>query len=1025
MDNRRTFFSKKRLSKYPSRVQDHNTIKKLKGGDGAVVTGEEGLQALVTDYFFNLFTPVAGTNARQVLENIQARVSPQMNEALAAVFTKDEVKEALDSIGDLKAPGADGMPAVFYKRFWGTVGETVVEEVLNVLRGGEIPEGWNETVVVLIPKVKTPESLKDLRPISLCNVVYKLVSKVLANRLKLILDEIISPNQSAFVPGRLISDNTILAYEMSHFMKRKRSGKQGYMAVKLDMSKAYDRVEWSFLEQVMTKLGFCDQFVANVMKCVRSVSYRFKVNGNITETVVPGRGLRQGDPISPYLFLLCAEGFSALLHEAEAKGHITGIKLAPTAPSVNHLLFADDSLLLLEATAESAAAVNAILQAYEEASGQVINREKSSILFSKNCSRRLKESILLAFGLRAEGQGGKYLGLPTYIGLDRAKAFAYIKEKIWKRIVGWKERFLSKAAREILIKAIAQAIPTYAMACFDLTKGLCDDISQMICRYWWSQQDNENKAHWVSWKNMMKPKEEGGLGFRDIYEFNLAMLARQGWRLIQAPESLCARVLRAKYFADGDMLNASPTPGMSYVWRSILKGIKVLKMGIIWRVGNGTNIRIWEDPWIPDSSTRRPSTLQGSNQVRLVSELLNTHDGTWNCSLVRSVFNPNDAKHILQIPIFGQWDDKMAWHYDSRGMFSVKSAYKVAALAADMDRQAGPALGDRGSLWEQNVWKKVWKLDCPPKVHHFLWRVGHDSLPTRMNIERKHIDLDTRCAICNSFFENGGHLFVSCSEVKKAWRVLSLADVQQSLRSCTSGLHLIDTILKLPPYKMMLSIALIWCWWTERNKANRGERRMNLNELLFSVSAHYLEWHVLLSKKQVPAPKGIVTWEAPPTDWILINTDGAFHAGKDTGGWGALGRDSEGDMVFAMAGAVHHAFDPLHVEAFALLQAAKMASRLGIGRAIFATDCLNLQQALSSSSYDLSKLGAIIAETKFILDNFFIEYAVSYVPRTVNKPAHLLAALGIAGVQNDHKVWYEHVPDVVSRAMYGDLAVQV
>jgi hypothetical protein len=202
------------------------------------------------------------------------------------------------------------------------------------------------------------------------------------------LNKLISPNQSAFVPGRLISDNTILAYEMSHFMKRRRSGKKCYMAVKLDMSKAYDRVEWSFLEGTMLRLGICTAFVENVMKCVRSVSYRFKVNGNLTDTVVPGRGLRQGDPISPYLFLLCAEGFSALIHAAEARGEISGIKFARNAPSVNHLLFADDSMLLLEATKEGAVAINSILQRYEEASGQVINRDKSAILFSNNTPRR-------------------------------------------------------------------------------------------------------------------------------------------------------------------------------------------------------------------------------------------------------------------------------------------------------------------------------------------------------------------------------------------------------------------------------------------------------------------------------------------------------------------------------------------------------------------------------------------------------------------------------------------------------------
>jgi hypothetical protein len=228
-------------------------------------------------------------------------------------------------------------------------------------------------------------------------------------------------------------------------------------------------------------------------------------------------------------------------------------------------------------------------------------------MFSCNTPRWAKAKIMQILGLGLEAHGGKYLGLPLYVGRSKTKCFEYLKEKIWKRIQGWKERFLSAAGKEILIKAIAQAIPTYAMACFDLTRSLCDSISQMVCRYWWSQQDNESIMHWVGWEKMKLPKSKGGLGFCDIHSFNMAMLARQGWSILQAPNSLCSQVLSAKYFPDGNILADKAVPGMSYVWRSILKGFQLLKEGLIWRVGDGTHINIWRDPWLPRGPMRTPT----------------------------------------------------------------------------------------------------------------------------------------------------------------------------------------------------------------------------------------------------------------------------------------------------------------------------------------------------------------------------------------------------------------------------------
>lgn len=152
-----------------------------------------------------------------------------MNERLIAPYYGEEVWHALQCIGDLKAPGPNGIPAIFYKKFWHLIGDHIKKEVLVVLNSGEMPNGWNDTIVVLIPKVKEPEWLKDLRPISLCTVLYKLISKVITNRLKQVLPDIISQSQSAFVPGRMITDNVLLAYELTHHLKNKRQGSPGWL----------------------------------------------------------------------------------------------------------------------------------------------------------------------------------------------------------------------------------------------------------------------------------------------------------------------------------------------------------------------------------------------------------------------------------------------------------------------------------------------------------------------------------------------------------------------------------------------------------------------------------------------------------------------------------------------------------------------------------------------------------------------------------------------------------------------------
>lgn len=256
---------------------------------------------------------------------------------------------ALQQMHPCKAPRPDDMHAVFYQRFWNIVGDEVADFVLNILHGAPIPSQMNATNVALIPRVKDPTEISQFRPISLCNVLYKLVSKAIVMRLKTILPSLVTENQSAFVLDRLIIDNALIALELFYTMKKRNRSRKGVIAMKLDMSKAYDRVEWGFLRKLMLTMGFDERWVNLIMDYVSSISYSFIINREVLGSLSPSRGLRQGDPLSPYLFILVADALSRTLLSKVQERQIHGAKASRSGPEISHLLFADDNLLFARA----------------------------------------------------------------------------------------------------------------------------------------------------------------------------------------------------------------------------------------------------------------------------------------------------------------------------------------------------------------------------------------------------------------------------------------------------------------------------------------------------------------------------------------------------------------------------------------------------------------------------------------------------------------------------------------------------
>ena len=250
------------------------------------------IKEVVVAYFDKLFTSSKADDFSEILHAVQPKVTNAMNAALTRVYTAQEVRMALKQMYPLKAPGPDGMPPLFFQHFRNTCGEVVTSTVLDFLNHGMPPPNFNETHIVLIPKINEPKHVSDYRPISLCNVAYKIASKAIANRLKKFLPSIISDTQIVFVHGRLITDNDLVVFETMHHISWKKGGKVGEMAIKLDMSKAYDRVEWVFVEKIMEKLGFDIKLRSLIMQCITTVSYAIKINGCLRGRIIPSRGIR-------------------------------------------------------------------------------------------------------------------------------------------------------------------------------------------------------------------------------------------------------------------------------------------------------------------------------------------------------------------------------------------------------------------------------------------------------------------------------------------------------------------------------------------------------------------------------------------------------------------------------------------------------------------------------------------------------------------------------------------------------------
>ncbi|GJN25118.1 hypothetical protein PR202_gb12906 [Eleusine coracana subsp. coracana] len=330
----------------------------------------------------------------------------------------------------------------------------------------------------------------------------------------------------------------------------------------------------------------------------------------------------------------------------------------------------------MEATTRGATRIANILEDNNRGSGQLVNKRKSAIFFSSNCSADSRRTMHEALQIEIEALGERYLGLPTSVGLLADGTFDYVYGRVRRFVAGWGENTLSCAGREVLIKSNAQAVPTYPMSCFKVPAKVCDNMKTIISNYWWGSSLDSHKIHWQKWSKLTLPKGQGRMGFRDLQLFNKAMLGKQGWRLITRPSALCTKVIKGKYYPNGDFLSATRKRNSSDTWKAMVYGREVLRKGVIKRVGPGTSIDGWEDNWIQGIPGLKPRVLLDDVQLGRVNELFIPDTRVWDDVLVRNSFISMDAEAILKIkPGRLSDEDLLAWAFERHGNYLVRSAY--------------------------------------------------------------------------------------------------------------------------------------------------------------------------------------------------------------------------------------------------------------------------------------------------------------------------------------------------------------
>jgi len=452
-------------------------------GDQGVLTDQAEIEQHITTFYKSLFGAGPPRNLRLSSSFWSDRhiLSREEEASLIRDFQEEEVKSAMCSMKSNSAPGPNGFGVQFFKSFWQLIGNDYLALFQDLHKGLLDIRRLNYGVITLVPKSQDANNIKQYRPICLLNVDYKGITKVLTNRFSVLAQTVIGSNQTGFVKGRNILEGVVVLHEVIHELKRtKRKG----IILKIDFDKAYDKVRWDFLEEVLVGKGFPAKWINWVMQSVQGGRVCVNVNGQRGPYFRTFGGLRQGDLLSPLLFNLVADALSNMLDKAVAKGHLVGTLDWLIPGGVSHIQYADDTVIMIDGSEKSILSLKLILYCFEWLSGLKINFHKSDVyVFGEDQER--KEVLANMLNCRLGEWPMKYLGLPIAEHRVGSRAFTGLVDKMRKRLDPWKGRNLSLGGRLVLTNSCLSSLPMYTMGFYLLPKSVHLEMDQIRSNFFW------------------------------------------------------------------------------------------------------------------------------------------------------------------------------------------------------------------------------------------------------------------------------------------------------------------------------------------------------------------------------------------------------------------------------------------------------------------------------------------------------------------------------------------------------------